>query len=347
MNDEVAHVLAPLSKAQALLTSANTVDAVKGVRDKAQALTLYAKQAQYGIEIQNECAELKIRAERKAGELLSATLDRGRPPEKRLHDETFSGLPDGISKTQSHRWQAEASVPDETFEAHVAKVKAKKEELTSAGVRRLVRKAQHKETAESPPLPEGAYDVIYADPPWGYAVGSTTLSRVAENHYPTMALDDIKALEVPSADDAVLFLWVPVLQAEKGFEVVNAWGFVYQSQLAWDQQRLGEGKWMRIQHEMLYFATKGKIDPPDPDHRMVSILREHRGTGSNKPDMVYDQIKRMFPGRRYLDLFPRGDVPDGWTAWGLEAESAVVGTGCEHQPNSAPHPAEPATTQQR
>ena len=64
MNDEVAHVLAPLSKAQALLTSANTVDAVKGVRDKAQALTLYAKQAQYGIEIQNECAELKIRAER-------------------------------------------------------------------------------------------------------------------------------------------------------------------------------------------------------------------------------------------------------------------------------------------
>jgi hypothetical protein len=48
------------------------------------------------------------------------------------------------------------------------------------------------------------YDVIYADPPWRYSF-SRSRTRAIDNHYPTMPLENIKALQVPAADDAVLF----------------------------------------------------------------------------------------------------------------------------------------------
>lgn len=54
------------------------------------------------------------------------------------------------------------------------------------------------------------YSIIYADPPWRYKVYSKKgLGRSAESHYPTMELEDIRALPVGTlaADDCVLFLW--------------------------------------------------------------------------------------------------------------------------------------------
>ena len=39
------------------------------------------------------------------------------------------------------------------------------------------------------------YNIIYADPPWSYrAWSSKGKGRSAESHYPTMSIEDIKAL---------------------------------------------------------------------------------------------------------------------------------------------------------
>lgn len=77
-----------------------------------------------GIEMQNNCAEIKIRAERKAGELLGRIerhkKEQGRP-KKVLHDERLSDL--GISHIQSHRWQRIATIPSQEFEEHIHDVK--------------------------------------------------------------------------------------------------------------------------------------------------------------------------------------------------------------------------------
>ena len=54
---------------------------------------------------------------------------------------------------------------------------------------------------DNPPLPTGSrYAVIYADPPWRWETWSreTGLDRAPEAHYPTMELEAIKALDVPS-----------------------------------------------------------------------------------------------------------------------------------------------------
>ncbi len=62
------------------------------------------KKAGESLEMQNQCAEIKVRAERRAGEILKVTVKPGNP--KLLHDETITSLPDGITRVQSHRWQA-------------------------------------------------------------------------------------------------------------------------------------------------------------------------------------------------------------------------------------------------
>ena len=59
--------------------------------------------------MQNQCAEIKIRAERKAGELIPEQITIG----TKSHDVTLSDL--GIEHNQSVRWQNIASIPEEVF----------------------------------------------------------------------------------------------------------------------------------------------------------------------------------------------------------------------------------------
>ena len=67
-------------------------------------------------EEQGRCAEIKLRAERRAGELLAereknpGQLRRGSTMEPRAKEKTLAD--DGITKKQSHRWQAVATVPE-------------------------------------------------------------------------------------------------------------------------------------------------------------------------------------------------------------------------------------------
>lgn len=138
------------------LALARDIDEVKTIRNQAEALRQYVRQQGASLEMQNHCAEIKLRAERRAGEMLRDMdrQERGRP-EKTLHDETFTPpkLDDlGISRVQSHRWQLEASVPEETFERHLAEVRAHDGEITSAGLLEIAKKPLVEMAASGLPL---------------------------------------------------------------------------------------------------------------------------------------------------------------------------------------------------
>ena len=53
----------------------------------------------------------------------------------------------------------------------------------------------------------GKYIVCYCDPPWRYA--QKNVQGAAENHYPTMSIEELCALPVADlmAPDSALFLW--------------------------------------------------------------------------------------------------------------------------------------------
>ena len=79
---------------------------------------------------------------------------------------------------------------------------------------------------------EKKYEVIYADPPWRFRVHSEKgKGRSAENHYPTMKLEDICALPVAdiAADDCALFMWATFPNLREAFDVIDAWGVTYKT----------------------------------------------------------------------------------------------------------------------
>ena len=129
--------LTQIGIAQKALMEAKTLDDVKDIRDKAEAIRVYTKQQGGYLEAQNDAAELKIRAERKLGEMLKETVrhEGGRPKDKPSHG--GSVLPDGISYNQSSRWQKVADVPEEKLEEHIASMRESRGEITTNGVLRL------------------------------------------------------------------------------------------------------------------------------------------------------------------------------------------------------------------
>ena len=69
-----------IDAALSALASANTPDELITLANQAAALQLYARRAKLGMVAQNRCAEIRLRAERKLGELLTMTPRlHGRP----------------------------------------------------------------------------------------------------------------------------------------------------------------------------------------------------------------------------------------------------------------------------
>ena len=183
---------------------------------------------------------------------------------------------------------------------------------------------------------ETMYRVLYADPPW--RDGNISGSGAAENHYPTMSLDEICALEVGgksikalAQDNAVLFLWVTNPMLEKGFKVVESWGFDYKSSIVWDKVAHGLGGYVSIRHEHLLICTKGSCMPDDKKlfDSVQEIERSKRH--SEKPEQFREIIDTLYPSGRRIELFARKTAV-GWDAWGDEIE------GIFHKANdSLPH----------
>lgn len=132
--------------ARQALADAYRVDEVKTIRDKAEALAAYARQAR-DVEMIQWATEIKVRAERRCGELLRDTAKTGQraTPNGNVNPATVKGshaatptLSDlGISRTQSSRYQALAGMPDEHFETAVATAKETAGEVTTAHMLRV------------------------------------------------------------------------------------------------------------------------------------------------------------------------------------------------------------------
>ena len=84
------------------------------------------------------------------------------------------------------------------------------------------------------------YQIIYADPPWRYDFSKDNADKI-ENHYPTMALQEICELDIPSDDNSVLYLWATAPKLLEALAVMKAWGFKYKTQMIWDKELIGMG----------------------------------------------------------------------------------------------------------
>ncbi len=174
---------------------------------------------------------------------------------------------------------------------------------------------------------EKRYEIIYADPPWKYHTYSEKgQGRGAEQHYPTMSLEEIKALPVPKIckKDAVLLLWVTSPCLLQGIELLSAWGFSYKTvAFTWmkqckksDNLFTGMGYYTRANAEYCLLGTRGK-PLPRVSHSVSSAVLSHIERHSKKPDEVRKRITDLFGDRPRIELFAR-EFGDGWDCWGNE-----------------------------
>lgn len=196
------------------------------------------------------------------------------------------------------------------------------------------------------------YGAILADPPWQMAMwGENGRDRCPdaksarnlqrrnrpERHYPTMSLDQIKALPVGhlAAPDCVLFLWAVDPMIPQAIEVGQAWGFTFKTiGFYWAKLRregstrhllhdeldhklfpMGTGYWTRANPEPCLLFTLGNPRRLSTAVRKLVIAprREH----SRKPEAVKARIEQLCDGP-YCELFSRETRP-GWASWGLDA----------------------------
>jgi len=180
-----------------------------------------------------------------------------------------------------------------------------------------------KKPTETPDLPPGKFNLIYADPPWKYDF-SPTSGRKVERHYPTMDLEQILAIRVQDIayDDCTIFLWGTSPKLPWAFDVLEAWGFDYKTCMVWVKDKIGMGYYARQQHELLLIGGRGNSQLPAPENRPSSIIQSPRTEHSKKPPEVYDLIDSMYPTAAKVELFARNERP-GWTGWGNEVRVAA------------------------
>ena len=201
---------------------------------------------------------------------------------------------------------------------------------------------------------------ILADPPWSFKSWSdkgknrapdamVRQKGLAERHYATMTLDDIKALPVESisATDAVLIMWVIDCMIPEALEVGAAWGFRFKTTgFTWRKTRasgaehIGLGYWGRGSTEQCFLFTRGHARRLSASVRKLidAPVREH----SRKPDEQYGRIEALLPGP-YCELFARHRRA-GWSSWGNQLNNRQIPPRHAHQSKSSGLPLFPETS---
>jgi N6-adenosine-specific RNA methylase IME4 len=313
--------------------SAKTPDELITLANQATALEVYARRAKLGMVAQNRCAELRLRAERKLGELLTTTPRlHGRP--KSVPDEnTLPSLSDlGVrDRKLSHRAQRLAAIPQRDFDSWLRQAHHHQFEITT---RLLLTICEQRQAAarNRKRIIGGRVDDLMAFA-LNHKMGCIMVDPpLAPNRgwalpYMTMSFDELQKLpirDLAAPDRCHLHVWT--LPNEYMFAlkpVIEDWGFRLVSSLAWVKPAaLGRGNYWRMSHEILLTAVLANSSDRFDDQSLRSWIEAPRGRHSQKPDAVREMIERASPGPR-LELFARKLMP-GWFTWGHEISESLT-----------------------
>ena len=337
MDQAGSTALVHFDAARRALAMASKIDEVKQIRDQAEALRQYIRQQKGGLEMQNQAAEIKLRAERRAGEMLATIKphEGGRPREtcsiveQVLENTKLTDL--GIDRHQSHRWQLEAGLPEEIFEQHIAEVKASGEELTSIGVLQLASRIQKQEAIKTVSMIEVAlgearkYRCIVIDPPWPIQKieREERPMQGRDLDYPTMTIDEIgnlPILEQANPAGCHLYLWVTHKYLPVGLRLFESWGFRYQCLMTWVKPTgMTPYSWM-YNTEHVLFGRVGGLQLERLGLKLSFDAPVSKGGHSRKPGAFYERVLEASPGPR-LEMFARRERL-GFDVWGNEVAGA-------------------------
>jgi N6-adenosine-specific RNA methylase IME4 len=348
------NALIKIDEAKRAIAEARDITDVLEIRDRAMSAHVYALAKNYR-EAADIAKEAQLRAERRAGDFLAIEVSPGRP-EKMSHDGTLNNsvkLDDlGLTRNQSSRWQAIASIPEPEFERYVTTCQGNGRELTQSGMLKLakhleneaIRNGNGKDKAQPGAYQQDnslvvigdarqmdltqfphRYGVIIADPPWPYQQWSERKHGAAKATYDLMTMEDLYKMPVPelAADNCILFLWGTWPKLPEAVDLMKVWGFEHVTGFPWVKTNkrdsdpfYGVGFWVAGCSEYVLIGRKGQVSPPKVKY--LGLLSPTLGH-SRKPDSVHELAEKL--SGPYLELFARRSRPD-WTVFGNEIQGA-------------------------
>lgn len=220
--------------------------------------------------------------------------------------ETLAAHPEIVAQAKAEARQNDDMVSRSFV---LEKIKAKEKE-TKADERR--------EGLQDPSkFPDNVFQVVYCDPPWQY--NNSGFNSSAEQHYPTMSMDELKAMPVKDlrAENAVMFMWATNPLLKEAIDLMETWGFEYKTNIVWVKDRqINLGFYVYGQHELLLIGTNGSMLPIGV--KPPSVMTGANNIHSKKPESTYETIEAMYPNLKYIELFARNTPRNGWVKWGNE-----------------------------
>lgn len=195
------------------------------------------------------------------------------------------------------------------------------------------------EFPELPPLPEGPYKTVMADPPWAYDDDMPGPGRGSGSHYKTLHYGSVLGMapQIRKITDssAHLYLWTTNSFMEESLEIAEAWGFDQKTIITWAkvkeeprglpherdyptkvEERIGMGHYLRNVTEHMIFGAKGNLSTKLDN--VPNLFFAERHEHSAKPDKAYRLAEELSYEPR-LDLFSR-QKRKGWDTWGKEVQ---------------------------
>lgn len=172
------------------------------------------------------------------------------------------------------------------------------------------------------------YDLIVADPPWKQTKGGKKnvrpISSGTELDYPVCSLDEIKdylhqATSLCS-DNSILFLWTIDKYLFEAQQMAEQLGYKLHARMIWNKVTgIPAAFTVRYGHEYLLYMYKGKLIPVADEERgkIHTVFVEQVKRHSQKPEISFDIINRLYPNLKKLELFARTER-DGYDCWGNE-----------------------------
>lgn len=169
-----------------------------------------------------------------------------------------------------------------------------------------------------------------ADPPWKQSRGGK--KSVRENSsgmelpYKTMELSDIKEhINIAynlMPDNGIFFLWAIEKYLPEAEQIAKDVGFKLHARMIWNKVTgIPAAFTIRFGHEYLLYMYKGKFTPVAKSERgkIHSVFEEKPKRHSQKPEVAYRIIERLYPDSNKLEMYARKER-SGWDCYGDEIE---------------------------
>ena len=177
------------------------------------------------------------------------------------------------------------------------------------------------------------YNLILADPPWKQSKGGKKNVRPnssgEELEYPVISLREIES-HIASATDlceenSIMFLWTIDKYLHEAEKIADELGWKLHARMIWNKVTgIPSAFTIRYGHEYLLYFYKGKMLPVAKEERgkIHTVFTEQVKRHSQKPEISYQIIKRLFPKAKKLEMYARVKR-DGWDVWGNEVKCDI------------------------